>query len=111
MKATITSIKLKGPFNYFALSVKAWRIMKQLKSTGYTDFKNKGFWTIHYTMTLWPSESEMKGFASSGAHKEAMRTSKRIAKEIRTITIDTNELPSWSVAKEHLEKGKVIQFN
>jgi len=98
MKATITSIELEGPF------------MKQLKSTNYMDFKKRGFWTKHYTMTLWRSENEIKKFASSGAHKEAIRNSKRIAKEIRTITIDADELPSWSVAKKLLKKGKVIRF-
>lgn len=111
MKATITSIELKGPSKYFILSSKAWHIMKQLKSSNYIDFKKRGFWTKHYTMTLWPSEDEMKNFSSSGAHKEAMRSSQQIAKEIRTITIDANKLPTWSIAKKLLEKGKVIHFN
>lgn len=110
MKATITSIELKGPFKYFVLSSMAWSIMKQLKSANYVDFKKRGFWTKHYTMTLWSSEDDMKEFAFSGAHKTAMLNSQRIAKEIRTITIDTNELPSWSTAMTLLKKGKVIYF-
>ena len=111
MKATITSIELKGPFKYFVLSSMAWRIMKQLKSSDYEDFRKTGFWTVHCTMTLWRSEDEMRKFASSGAHKDAMQSSRRIAKEIRTITIDAEELPSWSVAKQLLKKGKVIRFD
>lgn len=110
MKATITSIELKGPLKFFALSSLAWKIMKQLKSANYMDFKKRGIWTKHYTMTLWHSEVEMKEFASSGAHKEAILSSQRIAKEIRTITIDTEELPSWSIAAELLKKGRVIRF-
>ncbi len=111
MKVTIKSIKLKGPHKYFALSFKAWRIVQQLKSTNYEDFKKKGLWTTHYTMTLWKAEDEMRKFASSGPHKEVMKSSQRIAKEIRTLKIDADELPTWSAAVALLEKGKVIHFN
>lgn len=110
MKATITSIELKGPLKFFALSANALRIIKQLKSTNYKDFKKKGFWNKHYTMTLWNSDAELKEFAKSGAHLEAMKKSKNIAKEIRTITIDTDSLPSWKEAKKLLENGKVFRY-
>ena len=111
MKVTITSIELKGPLKYFALSRMAWNIMKQLKTAEYLDFKKSGFWTTHYTMTLWRSETEMKEFAHGGAHKTAMINSKRIAKEIRTITIDANQLPKWNIAKRLLKNGKVMRFD
>ena len=110
MKVTITSIELKGPLQFFALSTRAMKIVKQLKSTNYKDFKKQGFWTKHYTMTLWNSEQEIKEFARSGAHLEAMKESRRIAKEIQTITIEANNLPSWKEAKELLKKGKIISF-
>lgn len=110
MKATITSIELKGPLKFFALSSKALNIIKQLKATQCRDFKKRGIWTKHYTMTLWNSEMELKEFAKSGAHLDAMQKSKQIAKEIRTITIDTETLPSWDVAKKLLEKAKVLTF-
>jgi hypothetical protein len=110
MIATITSIELRGPFKYFALSAKALKIVKQLKTTNYKAFKNRGFWTTHYTMTLWNNKEEMQEFARSGAHLEAMKYSKNIAKEIRSITIDAEELPNWKVAKKLLEGGKVIKY-
>ena len=110
MKATITSIELKGPLKFFALSAKALKIVRQLKATDYKDFKKSGFWTKHYTMTLWNNEEEMKSFAYSGAHLEVMKTSKEIAKEIRSITIDATELPNWKDAKKLLDKGKVIKY-
>jgi hypothetical protein len=110
MKATITSIELKGPLKFFALSANALNIIKQLKATNYKDFKKRGIWTKHYTMTLWNNESELKEFAKSGAHLEAMKKSKQIAKEIRTITIDTDTLPSWDEAKKLLENAKVFTF-
>lgn len=110
MKVTITSIELKGPFKFFALSAKALKIIKQLKTTNCKRFKKRGFWTKHYTMTLWNDESELKEFAKSGAHLEAMKTSKEIANEIRTITIDAEKFPSWNEAKKLLENAKIIKY-
>ncbi len=110
MKATITSIELKGPLKFFALSIQALKITKQLKSTNCKDFKKKGFWTKHYTMTLWNNENDLKEFAMSGAHLEAMKKSRLIAKEIRTITIETNSLPDWKEAKNLLEDAKVFRY-
>lgn len=110
MKVTITSIELKGPLKFFALSSKALKIIRQLKTTNCKDFKKRGVWTKHYTMSLWNNEEEMKAFAYSGAHMEAMKTSKDIAKEIRSITIDASKFPSWKEAKRLLEEGKVIRY-
>ena len=110
MKATITSIELKGFFRFFTLSGKAMGIIKQLKTTNCKDFKKKGFWTTHYTMTLWESEKELKDFARSGAHLEAMKVSSQIAKEIRTVTIDADALPDWKEALKLLERGKVLTY-
>jgi hypothetical protein len=110
MKVTITSIELKGPLKFFALSTKALGIIKQLKATKCKDFKKCGLWTKHYTMTLWNNESELREFALSGAHLDAMKKSKDIAKEIRTITIDIDSLPSWDEAKRLLENAKVLKF-
>ena len=110
MKATITSIELKGPLKFFALSANALKIIRQLKATSYKDFKKRCVWTKHYTMTLWNNESELKDFAKSGAHLDAMKKSKDIAKEIRTMTIDTDTLPTWDEAKRLLENGKVFKF-
>ncbi|MBL0328245.1 MAG: DUF3291 domain-containing protein [Bacteroidetes bacterium] len=110
MKATITSIELKGPLKFFALSASALKIIKQLKTTKCLEFKKRGLWTTHYTMTLWNSEQELLDFARSGAHLEAMKISKNIAKEIRTLTYDTTSLPDWKTAIAMLENGKVIKY-
>lgn len=110
MKVTITSIELKGPLKFFALSSSALKILKQLKTSNSVDFKKKGIWTKHYTMSLWNNEEEMRAFATSGAHLEAMKTSKKIAKEIRTVTIEADKLPDWKTALSLLEKGKVFKF-
>lgn len=110
MVAVITSIELKGPFKFFALSLYALKIMKQLKAGDHVDFKKRGIWTKHYTMSLWKTTDDMKAFARSGAHMEAMKKSAVIAKEIRTATIETDQLPDWKTAKKLLETGKVLKF-
>ena len=110
MKATITSIELKGPLKFFALSSSALQIIRQLRASSCRDFKKRGLWTTHYTMTLWNSEEELKAFARSGAHLSAMKASQQIAREIRTITIDADSLPSWEEAQELLKQAKVHSF-
>jgi hypothetical protein len=111
MIVVITSLKLKTPFQFFALSLNALRITQQLKTTTYVAFKSTGFWTMHYTMSLWETKEAMKEFTKSGAHLEAMKKSSTIAKEIRTLTIEAPLLPSWKEAKELLLKeGKVLRF-
>lgn len=110
MKVTITSIELKSPFKFFILSSRALKIMGQLKASTSRAFRKRGFWTTHYTMTLWDNEADLKAFAKSGAHLEAMRKSAEIAKEIRTYTFDSDQLPSWKEAFKLLEKGKVVRY-
>ena len=111
MIAVVTSLELKHPLKFFALSYQALQIIKQLKPTPCVAYKSTGFWTLHYTMTLWNSAEDMKAFAKSGAHLEAMKKSAAIAKEIRTLHLEVNSLPAWKDAKKKLlEEGRVIRF-
>ncbi len=110
MKITITSIELKNPFKFFALSKNAMYILRQLKATQCKQMKKSGFWMKHYTMTLWNNEQELKAFAMGGAHLQAMKNGKNIAKEIRTLTLDADELPDWKTAKKLLLTAKPIRY-
>lgn len=110
MYVSITSLRLKTPFHFFALSLHALRIRKQLNASPCVRAKFKGFWLTHYTMTLWKSKEEMESFARSGAHLEVMKRSGKIASEIRTITVDSMNLMPWNEAVSLLRKGKVIHY-
>lgn len=111
MLVTITSIELKSPFKFFPLSIYALNILNQLNATNCKDFKKQGIWTTHYTMTLWENEADMKAFARSGAHQEAMQKGANIAKEIKTLTIESDQLPNWKDAKAALKKdGRVMRY-
>ena len=73
--------------------------------------KNTGFGYWHYTLTVWESEQDMKNFARSGEHAEAMKSSRKIATEVRSFTFEADEIPKWSEAKELLfSKGRVTEF-
>ena len=110
MKATITYIQLKSPLKVFHFTRLVAKIITQLKNSPYQGFASRGFWTKYYTITLWKNENDMKTFATSGAHLEAMKNSKAIAKEIRTITFDTEEFPSWKTARKILIDAKQIRY-
>lgn len=111
MKVTITSIELKSPFKFFPLSLYALRIINQLKGANCLDFKKRGLWTKHYTMTLWANETDLKEFSKSGAHLEAMKKGLSIAKEVRTLSIDAEALPDWKEAKDLLLKEGKVFYN
>lgn len=110
MKLTITYIRLKGSLKFFALSYKAMGILNQLKATNCVGMKKQGIWKDHYTMTLWHSEEDLKAFARSGAHLKAMKESQSIASEIKTLTIDATEFPSWEEAKALLKNVVPIVY-
>jgi hypothetical protein len=111
MIIVITQLKLKSPFAFFGLANQARKILGQLKKHPHTGFKKTGFWTDHYTMTSWNNREEMRAFATTGAHLEAMKMSGKIAKEIRTFTYETNAMPAWKEAKAMLAKdGRVTKY-
>jgi hypothetical protein len=110
MRVTITYLRLKSLWKFFALSQNAMHIVKQLKSTDHIGYKATGFWKDHYTMTLWKSEDDLKVFAKSGAHLAAMQKSGEMAEMIKTLTIDSDHLIDWPTAKSMLEEVKPLRF-
>lgn len=109
---TITSLRLKSPLRFFLLSFLAMKIIGQLKNnSACKQYKSRGFWTMHYTMSLWTDLPALKTFAREGAHLNGMRQSKKLATEIKTYTFTAEKLPAWREAKMLLhEHGKVFTF-
>jgi Domain of unknown function (DUF3291) len=112
MYAAIASLKLKSVWGFFKLSLHGLKISNQAKKEkGFVSIKNTGFGYLHYTLTLWENEEDLKRFAHSGAHREAMKESGALAQEIRTYTFPAEALPDWKEAKKLVsEKGKVLVF-
>jgi hypothetical protein len=111
MVATLTSLELKSPLRLISFMGHVMKIVKQLKASNCISFKLSGFWTKHYTMTLWESAEASRSFARQGFHVESMKQSAKLSKEIRTLTIEADTLPDWKEAKEMLLKnGRILKF-
>ena len=112
MVITVTYIKLRSPWKFFRLSIFGYKVQKQLKGEkGFIKLKNTGFGKDHYTLSAWQSTEDLKRFSKTGAHAEAMRSSKELSTEIRIYTYDGDSMPGWKDAKNLvLERGKVLNF-
>lgn len=110
MKATITYIRLRSISKLPAFFSSVMKIMRQLKATDNVQVKTRGMTTVHHTMTLWNNEKDLKSFSSSGAHMEAIRKTKLIAKEYKTVTLDADALPSWKEALKILDDVEAIRM-
>ncbi len=112
MIVTVTSLRLRKLWNFFHLSWHGMRVMKQSKTQkGFIKMKNTGFGYMHYTLSAWETEEDVKNFAKSGAHLQAMKESAAIATQIATYTYEADKMPDWKEAKKLLkEKGKVLKF-
>jgi len=113
MIITITSLKLKHWWGFFKLSLWGLRIVRQTKTQkGFVEIKNTGFGYLHFTLSVWESEADVKDFARSGAHLEAMKDSRKLATKIRIYTFQSEKIPDWKDAKRRLfERGKVFSFD
>ena len=113
MFVTITSLRLKSIWGFFKLSLLGLKSSNQAKKEkGFLAIKNTGFGYIHYTLTQWQTEEDLKRFAHSGEHLKAMQAGSKLATELCTYTYSTERMPDWSSAKKLLlEKGKPIIFS
>lgn len=113
MIITVTSLRLNHWWNYFGLSLRGLKIMLQAKQQkGFISMKNTGFGYLHFTLSVWESDSDLRDFARSGAHREAMKRSQTLADEIGIYTFRSERVPNWKEAKKLLfEYGKFISFD
>lgn len=111
MIVSITRLRLRSPLKIPALLRHSGSIFDQLKSTDCVEVKTRGIWKNHYTMTQWKSYEDMRAFASSGAHKEAMKMSKALAKEILVLSMECDSPPAWKEAKWLLKNdGQIYRY-
>ncbi len=106
-----TSIQLKSIRHFFQFVRHTSRSVQQLQR-GYPHvlFRASGFWKTYYTLTGWSDVIEMKRYATSGHHLEAMKSAGKLASKIQTITFEAAVPPSWREAKEKLKAGKMISY-
>ena len=74
--------------------------------------KNTGLGYLHFTMSAWERQEDIKKFYKEGAHLSAMKKASTLATETTTYTYATDKLPSWKEAKVLLSKnGKVLRWS
>ncbi|NOS90489.1 MAG: DUF3291 domain-containing protein [Cyclobacteriaceae bacterium] len=107
----VTSIQLKSIGHFFQFVRLTSRSVRQLqKDYPHAIFKASGFWKTYYTLSGWKDAAEMKRYATSGAHFEAVKSAAKVAARVQTITFESTNIPSWKEAKEKLTTGKVITY-
>lgn len=112
MIIVVTYIKLRSPWQFFALTNHGRLIMGQLKGLkGHIRMKNTGWWRDHYTLSAWEDAESMKAFARSGHHLAAMKQSAALSTHIATYTYAADTMPTWAEARVLVkEKGKWLEF-
>lgn len=111
MIVVVTSIQLKSIVHFFQFARLTMRSVQQLKQDHpAVIFRASGFWKTYYTLSGWNDASEMKRYATSGHHLNAMRAAAQVATKIQTTTFESTDFPSWKEAREKLAKGKVITY-
>lgn len=113
MVITVTSLKLRRLWGYFKMTYLSMHIVRQTRTQpGFVAMKHTGFGYLHFTLSVWESAEDARRFAHSGAHKEAMKSSRQLSSEIRIYTYQGDHLPSWKEAKRLLlANGKCFSFD
>lgn len=88
-------------------------VREMKKEKGFIKFKNTGFGYMHYTISAWESEQDLKRFAYTGeAHTKAMKKMRDVASEIGTFTYTSDHFPGWKEARKMLTtSGKIMKIN
>lgn len=112
MIVSITSLRLRSRFGFFRLSWNGLKISLQARrQPGFIQMKNTGSGYLHYTLSAWANEEDVKRFSRSGAHLEAMKNARTLAKEIRIHTFEADAIPDWKDAKSLIERnGRAIPY-
>lgn len=96
---------------FFGFSNIVFQVLQQLKISQCKAYKTRGGLLTHYTLSGWEDDAQLNTFTRNAAHLKAMKQSASLAKEIRTLTYEADDLPDWKTAKKLLfEKGKILSF-
>ncbi len=67
------------------------------------------FWKLRFwTLTAWESEEAMLTYIRQGAHLQAMKRSRSLAKEMKATRYPATKIPTWSEAMAKVAEEKPI---
>lgn len=104
---SITGLRLKRPWYLFAFLRYAMPSYRQaVSSSGCLLAETKHLAGVFHTLTVWDSRESMRGFASSGIHKKAVRAFSRYFTG-RILSYQGTRVPDWEEAHRLcLEQGR-----
>ena len=111
MIISITKLQLKNIWQLLIFMKHAGKSRNQaISSAGviHVDVKADLGKLTFYTLTAWENESSLREFMLARHHKEAMKTTKRIARQAVSIHFEGDKIPDWTEALQILEKNKRV---
>lgn len=99
---SLTSLKVKSPLTMFRIWPHSFRSVRALQRSNCVAFKTRGFSNPSYTMTVWRTEEDLRAYFVSPAHQRAMKETRGLDLEIRSLRVDRDQLISWDEARELL---------
>jgi hypothetical protein len=100
MYASVTQLELKSISKIFKFMKYTFRIAKQMKTAKglvKQQTKAKNLY-VYFTLTVWDNKEDMFRFRNGGAHLEAMKDIKSMAKKAKSASWETDEMPGWKQA-------------
>ena len=98
MHVSITGLRLRRPWHFVPFYWHAMRSMQQARTAhGNISTDARTIDGVHHTLTAWTSQTAMRDFLYSGAHKRAIAAFPSIGTGV-TFGFETDTVPSWDEA-------------
>ncbi len=97
MVVSATMIKLKNVLRFYRYVKTADLLIKDTRKASGNIFAastSAGF-HVHFTKTAWRSEEDFERFRNSPDFRSYMSNFNKIASEIKTITWESDQVPTW----------------
>lgn len=100
MYVSITHIELTSPAKFFQLAASVRKMVRMAeKHHACLEVKTHGFWTHHYTLSLWESKDEMDTFFSKNDLGSAFKSRHHWVRQVRNYAYQDDVLPTLVEAK------------
>ena len=104
MFISVTRIHLKSLSKFFPFMALNGKIQKQIKaSPGLISSKVRmqNPW-VYWTLTAWQDKESMMRFRNNGTHMEAMKKSRELSSDMKSLNWEGEKLPGWREAAHRL---------
>ena len=108
---SITGLELKAFWHYPTFTYYAVRSFSEAQAApGNISTAATKIGTVHHTLTVWDSKSDMIRFFRQGAHADSMKVFDRIATgKVYGYEAECQEIPTWDEARIIWEnKGRIV---